>query len=325
MIMPRFITIGGSTVAQIEFADGRHIGPLYAGNAVFSAVGMHMWSESIGIVSTVGSKYPQKEIDLLKDAGMDVSGIRRRESAREFEARIIYDKDGKRVYEPPRGVMGFLQHKAPSLLSIIAGPMWRSLVPQAEDIPPAFMQAEGSLVCSSEYQSQARIVEALRGHVGTMVLDTPTLVLQPHGTIPKGLADLSIPDFVLPSEAELFEYFGDGISPREGAERLKALGARNVVVKLGERGSMVFDKTLQDWRTIPVFKTQVVDATGAGDAFGGGFLVGLVETGDPIQAALYGTVSASFVIEGSGAEHVLSIGRAQAENRLKTLQSQIRA
>jgi sugar/nucleoside kinase (ribokinase family) len=321
--MPRFITIGGSVVAHVEFADGRHISPQYAGNAFYSAVGMHIWSESIGVVSTVGSTFPQKEFDLLKEAGMDISGIHRRKSSREFESRLIYDEDGKRVYEPPEGLLGLLQRYVPSLLSLISGPMWRSFVPQAEDIPTAFLQAEGALVCSSEYQSQARIVEALKGHVGVMVLDTPTLVLQPHGTIPKGLADLSIPDFILPSEAELFEYFGDGISPKEGVKRLKGLGARKVVVKLGENGSMVFDETSQDWRIIPVYKTRVVDPTGAGDAYGGGFLVGLVETDDPIQAALYGTVSASFLIEGYGWEDMLGIDRAQAEERLKTLRSQI--
>lgn len=321
--MPRFITIGGSAVSHIEFADGRTISPQYAGNAQYSAAGMLIWSESVGVVTSVGSAYPQEGFDLLKEAGMDISGVHRRDSDREFETRIIYDEDGKRVYEPPGGVMGFLQNKAPALLSLIAGPMWRSLVPQAEDIPPEFLKAEGALVCSSEYQSQAKIVEALQGQAGKIVLDTPTLVLQPHGTIPKGLADLSIPDYIIPSEAELFEYFGDGISPLEGVNRLKELGARNVVVKLGEKGSMVFDEKSQNWHTIPVFKTQVVDPTGAGDAYGGGFLVGLVETGSPVQAALYGTVSASFIIERLGWEDTLKIDRGQAEERLEILRSQI--
>ena len=42
------------------------------------------------------------------------------------------------------------------------------------------------------------------------------------------------------------------------------------------------------WVDIPVFPTNVKDPTGAGDAFCGGFQVGLFETGDPVQAALYG-------------------------------------
>jgi ribokinase len=322
--VPRFITIGGSTIASLEFADGRHIEAQYGGNAQYSAVGMHVWTTSIGIVSTVGSRFPQPEIDALAGVGIDVSGVRRRDSPREFEVHISYDRDGKRLYEPPKGFLGFLQRFAPALLRLVAQPMWRSLVPQAEDIPPAFFEAEGAMVCASEYETQARIAGALRGRVKTMVLDPPTLVLQPHGNVPRGLVDLSIPDYVLPSEQELFEYFGDGISPEEGASRMKSLGARNVVVKLGKRGSMVYDSARGSWRIVPIYRTKVVDPTGAGDAFGGGFLVGLVETGDALQAALYGTVSASFVIEGEGGTSALQRTRRDAEARLQELRDLMR-
>ncbi|HLF01711.1 MAG TPA: PfkB family carbohydrate kinase, partial [Anaerolineales bacterium] len=49
------------------------------------------------------------------------------------------------------------------------------------------------------------------------------------------------------------------------------------------------------------YPVTVRDVTGAGDAFGGGFITGLAETGDPVEAALRGAVSASIVIEGVGA------------------------
>ncbi len=321
--MPRFITIGGSSIASLDFADGRHVAAQYGGNAQYSAVGMHVWTDSIGIVTSVGSRFPQSEFDLLAQAGIDVSGVRRGDSSREFEVHISYDRDGKRLYEPPKGVLGALQQYAPGILGLMAGPMWRSSVPHAEDIPLAYFQAEGAMVCASEPGTQAKIAEALRGKVKTMVLDPAPLVLKPHGTIPTGLVDLSIPDCVLPSEQELFEYFGDGISPEEGAAHLKALGARDVVVKLGERGSMVFDKARSSWRIVPIYRTKLVDPTGAGDAYGGGFLVGLVETGDPLQAAMYGTVSASFIIEGEGATSALRRTRAEAEARLRELRTQI--
>ncbi len=321
--MPRFITIGGSSIASLDFADGRHVAAQYGGNAQYSAVGMHVWTDSIGIVTSVGSRFPQSEFDLLAKAGVDVSGVRRRDSSREFEVHISYDQDGKRLYEPPKGPLGFLQRYAPGILNLMAGPIWRSSVPHAEDVPAAFFQAEGAMVCASEPETQARIAQALRGKVKTIILDPAPLVLRPHGSLPKGLVDLSIPDCVLPSEQELFEYFGDGISPEEGATRLKSLGAREVVVKLGERGSMVYDKAKASWRTVPIYRTKLVDPTGAGDAFGGGFLVGLAETGDPLQAAMYGTVSASFVIECEGPTAALQHTRMQAEVRLRELKALI--
>jgi hypothetical protein len=324
--MPRFVTIGGSTVGHLRFADNRPTEPLHTGNAFYSALGMRLWSEapgSVGIVSSVGAGWPQAEIDRLAAAGLDVSGIRRRQSKREFEVKLEYDADGKRVYQPPPGLLSLLQRFAPGLMSAIAGPMWRSLCPQAEEIPPAFFAAEGAMVCAAEYGTQACIAQALHGWVPMVVLDPPTLVLAPHGTAPKGLADLSLPDWVLPSEDEIHEYFGDQTTPEEGVKRLEALGARNVAVKLGARGSMVFDPARGARQTVPVYPTTVVDATGAGDAYGGGFLVGLVETGDPVLAAMYGTISASYVIEDYRGDVALRATRVDAEGRLRELRARL--
>ena len=70
---------------------------------------------------------------------------------------------------------------------------------------------------------------------------------------------------------------------------------------------------------VPAFPASAVDPTGAGDSFCGGFLVGLVETGDLTQAALYGTVAASFVVESRHAIPVLAISRDAAEARLEKM------
>lgn len=56
--------------------------------------------------------------------------------------------------------------------------------------------------------------------------------------------------------------------------------------------------------------SKVVDPTGAGNAFLGGFAVGFQETGDFVQAAMYGQIAASLVIEQIGVPEL----RGQAEN-----------
>jgi len=63
----------------------------------------------------------------------------------------------------------------------------------------------------------------------------------------------------------------------------------------------------------------IVDVTGAGDAFCGGFAAGLLETGDPVRAGQYGLVSASIVIEGYGATYGLQIPREVVTRRLQYL------
>ena len=86
------------------------------------------------------------------------------------------------------------------------------------------------------------------------------------------------------------------------------LGAKSVVLKLGERGALLADSRLRV--TIPPHPCEPVDATGAGDAFAGALLARLV-AGDAMEtAARYATVAAALSTQGYGA--VEPIPRAEA-------------
>jgi ribokinase len=75
---------------------------------------------------------------------------------------------------------------------------------------------------------------------------------------------------------------------------------------------------------VPAYPAKVRDVTGAGDAYCGGFLAGLVQTHAPLEAALRGTVSASLVIEGVGAMYALDSTPGLAEARLQSLRDLVR-
>jgi sugar/nucleoside kinase (ribokinase family) len=96
-------------------------------------------------------------------------------------------------------------------------------------------------------------------------------------------------------------------------------GPKLVVIKQGDHGAALFDRERDAFYQILPYPANVNDLTGAGDSFCGAFAIGYLETGDPLQAALYGTVSASFIIEGFGGLHALKISRAQAQKRLAKL------
>ena len=129
------------------------------------------------------------------------------------------------------------------------------------------------------------------------------------------LADL---DVVLPSEDDL------GIAPGNLAdvagwfEVLRKAGAQRVVLKRGAFGSIVFNGTAEVWR-VPAFPSPATDPTGAGDAFCGGFLVGLAETSDPVRAAVYGTAAASFAVDAPSALDCLQISRPDVELRARVI------
>lgn len=78
-----------------------------------------------------------------------------------------------------------------------------------------------------------------------------------------------------------------------------SLGARVVALKLGERGALVADVQKRHW--VPPHPCRPVDATGAGDTFGGAFVARLVAGDELLMAARYANVAAALSTEGYGA------------------------
>ena len=94
---------------------------------------------------------------------------------------------------------------------------------------------------------------------------------------------------------------------------------------MGQDGSLVFDAKADRFFQIPIFKTSVVDTTGAGDTYSGGFMAMYVRSNDLAKAGLAGAVSASFAIQDFGLTHMFNIGRSEAEERLISLEATFRA
>ncbi|MEW5815452.1 MAG: carbohydrate kinase family protein [Spirochaetota bacterium] len=318
--MPKYIIVGCLGIDHIILSDGRNMPRQAGGDAYYGAAGAHVWSNDVGIVAVIPKTYPQGLVDKLQQSGMDISGIIRNNLKMGLEGTIEYKADGSRVLGAARGVFKFLQDHVPGLLALIGKPYWRKVSPQADLIPKSYLNAKGVFLASMAYANQAECLRLFHERVKNIILDPPPLMPWiRRGRPPQDLADLSMANFVLPSEQEAFEYWGDGISPDDAAERFFSLGARNIAFKMGERGAKVYLNGQRKAYDVPIYKTKAVDITGAGDSFGGGFLVGLAETGDPIKAACYGAVSASFVVEGFGADYALQVTRQQAEERFEKL------
>lgn len=76
-----------------------------------------------------------------------------------------------------------------------------------------------------------------------------------------------------------------------------------IIVTMGERGASLVQEQDMSGRAIPVTRSaKVVDPTGAGDAFRGGLLTGLVNGVDLYGSALMGSATASFAVEVMGTQ-----------------------
>jgi sugar/nucleoside kinase (ribokinase family) len=87
--------------------------------------------------------------------------------------------------------------------------------------------------------------------------------------------------------------------PEEAARRMQALGAGDVVIKLGADGCAIF--TAQGVERVPGFPVDVVDTTGAGDCFVGGFLAALSHGASYSEAARYANAVGAMSVQKLGA------------------------
>ena len=98
------------------------------------------------------------------------------------------------------------------------------------------------------------------------------------------------------------------------------MGPEKVVIKLGSKGAICIDQNEEiKIGVYPVSK--VIDPTGAGDVFGGGFISGLSEGLPIIEAMKRGTALASFCIEDFGTSMLDNITRSDIDERIAQLKN----
>jgi sugar/nucleoside kinase (ribokinase family) len=130
-------------------------------------------------------------------------------------------------------------------------------------------------------------------------------------------------DLLFLNDEEAMQLTGErGIRAAVGA--LKAMGPRSVVVKKGEHGAVLFADDDDAYVQPTVILDSVVDPTGAGDAFAGGFLGHVARAGDTSartlrQAMVQGTVTASFTAESFGPDRLVELSDDVLEGRRQVL------
>ena len=106
-------------------------------------------------------------------------------------------------------------------------------------------------------------------------------------------------DYLVPNQPEAAFLTGQS-SPREAARRLRASGARSVVVTLGDQGVLIMDD--EGEAQFEPHRVQVVDTTAAGDAFIGAFAVALAEGRLAREAAAWGNAAGALAVTRAGAQ-----------------------
>ena len=120
----------------------------------------------------------------------------------------------------------------------------------------------------------------------------------PAANLPKDIFGLC--DFMTPNETETEALTGLPVRNEEEAETaakvLNKLGVKTPIITMGEQGAFLYGHGL-----IPAFNVgEVVETTGAGDAFNGGFAVALSEGKSAFEAVKFGCATASISVTRAG-------------------------
>lgn len=297
------------------------------GNALYAAVGARVWSESVGLLARVGETYPAGWLDTLKRHGLDVSGVRMVPGKQDMRTFYAYVNPHTRVDTDPAHHFARIGLPLPEELGDYVhstpgqdGPdEYEPLAVRPDDWPQAFNGARGLHSSPISIRTHANLpARARQSGVACITIDPGERYMLPH-LRPHIEALLENVDVFMPSEMEVRSLLS-GVNLWDAALEFARHGPHIVVVKVGDQGALVYERDYGRRTHVPPYPAFVVDVTGAGDSFCGGFLVGLAETGNAVRAALYGTVSASFVIEGYGALYALTANRKEAERRLAFLE-----
>ena len=112
----------------------------------------------------------------------------------------------------------------------------------------------------------------------------------------------------------------NGSDISEMSKAILDLGPKSLIIKDGEKGSYFFDSNNQfSIKAYPV--KEVIDTTGAGDAYIGGILMGKMNGMSILDSMKIGAVTASFCIEGIGANGLLKITTDEFDKRLDWMHS----
>ncbi|GAA4220340.1 sugar/nucleoside kinase (ribokinase family) [Streptosporangium album] len=261
-----------------------------AGAAAGTAVGLAGIGVQVASVGAVGDdELGDFLIMIMKRHGVDVTGIVRKAGGQTAASILPIRPDGGR---PSFHVPGVNLTLSPADLD-------RERVIGARVVHLGGMDVTWGLHDPGFLALLAEAREA-----GTIV--TMDLLSNMPDLMPGTRSFLPYVDYLLPNEEQALMMSGEAGVER-AALALLGEGPRGVLVTLGAEGSLV--ATASGLTRVPALDVPVVDTTGCGDAYCAGFIAGLVDGREVVDAARLGTALAARVAGGLGSDAGLAGAR----------------
>jgi len=285
--------VGSVALDTVETPSGTNTEGL-GGAAVYFALAAQNF-KPVHLVGVVGEDFPEEHITLLDSKGINLDGLERA-AGRTFRwtGRYHQDVNLRDTLDTQLNVFESFHPKVPE---------------QARQAPFLFLgNIHPSLQMEVLEQTAHRFV----------ALDTMDLWI--NATPDELRAVLRKIDAIVLNDQEARLLTGE-TNLRDAAHKIRGMGPHIVAIKKGEHGGMLFCEADDEIFAIPALPLKkVVDPTGAGDSFAGGFMGFLAAEGKTDfvtlkRAVVYGSVMASYTCEAFGPDRLAEVDQPLIEKR----------
>ena len=189
-------------------------------------------------------------------------------------------------------------------------------------VPNEFKNSEYLMLGNLMPSVQKRVLDQMNKRPKLIVLDTMNFWMDHFmEDLKEALKNVD----VLTINDEEARQLSEEYSLMKASRKILKMGPKYLIIKKGEHGSLLFDKNKVFFApALPL--EDVLDPTGAGDSFAGGFIGYIAKTKDISfenmkRAVLYGTAMASFTVEKFGTENLSMTTKDEIESRLQRLKN----
>ncbi|MFW6160102.1 MAG: PfkB family carbohydrate kinase [Acidobacteriota bacterium] len=286
------VIVGSLAFDTIETPQGRKEGEV-GGSATYGALAASYFT-SPGIIGVIGEDFPIEVIEFFKNRKINLEGLEKKKGK-------TFHWEGRYGHDP--------NHRITLKLEMNVFQSFRPKIPPAYKSPDILFLANIDPVIQEEILKQS-------GKPGLVAMDTINhWISNERQALLKVMKKVDL-FFANEEEAKLLT---EDINLIKAGKKILKMGPKLTVIKKGEHGVLaVGDGILFGSLAHPC--EEVIDPTGAGDCFAGGFL-GYVDKAGRLgekeirRAAVYGSVMASFAIEDFGINRLKNLKKEEISRR----------
>ncbi|HAV54494.1 MAG TPA: sugar kinase [Aequorivita sp.] len=298
--MSKLVIVGTVAFDAIETPFGK-TDKILGGAATYIGLAASQFKVDGAIVSIVGGDFPKKDLKMLEENGMDITGLEVVEDGKTFFWSGKYHNDMN------------TRDTLITDLNVLA-----DFNPQ---VPQKYRDAEVVMLGNLHPLVQLGVIEQMDAPK-LIVLDSMNFWMD--SALNELMQVIAKVDVITINDEEARQLSGE-YSLVKAAQKIREMGPNYVVIKKGEHGALLFDD--DDVFFAPAMPLrEVFDPTGAGDTFAGGFTGYLARTGDYSydnmkNAVINGSALASFCVEKFGPERLLNLTNSEVHQRIQQFKS----